>query len=108
MPPPGRGRFPFGVVLWLLLAIALAVGLWLLAGYFPDSLSSAGDQVGLVRLLSILVLISSGLLFARRFNVADVVRNIAIWTGVAAFTGHCGFMLNTATRLVMRSRQWQC
>ncbi len=86
MAPTGRprGGFPFGVLLWLALAIAFAVGLWLLAALFPGSLSSTGDQVGLVRLVSVLVLISSGLLFVRRFNFAAAVRNIAIWSGAAA------------------------
>jgi aspartyl protease family protein len=72
------------VLLWLLLLFAVGIGIWLLAGYFPGQLSSGEGRIDLVRLLSILALISSGLLFARRINFGEVVRNIAIWTGAAA------------------------
>lgn len=84
--PPGRGRggIPVGLLLWLLLAIAVGMGIWLLASYFPGRLSSDEDRVGLIRLLSILALISSGLLFARRIKLGALARNIAIWIGAAA------------------------
>ncbi len=84
--PPERRRlgFPVGVLLWLLLLLAVGIGIWLLAGYFPGQLSSGEGRIDLVRLLSILALVSSGLLFARRINFGEVVRNIAIWTGAAA------------------------
>lgn len=86
-PPPGRGRgrFPVGVLLWLLLLFAVGFAIWLLAGYFPGQLSSGEDQVDLIRLLTVLALISSGLLVARRIRLGEVVRNIAVWTGAAAF-----------------------
>jgi aspartyl protease family protein len=83
-PERRRSGFPVGVLFWLLQLFAAGIGIWLLADYFPGQLSSDGDQVHLVRLLSILALVSSGLLFARRISMGDVVRNIAIWTGVAA------------------------
>ncbi|MBT3533010.1 MAG: TIGR02281 family clan AA aspartic protease [Rhodospirillaceae bacterium] len=85
-PPPERRRsgFPIGVVLWLALMAAVGIGIWLLADRFPGRLSSDDGQVDLVRLLSILALISSGLLFARRINFSEMARNIALWTGAAA------------------------
>ncbi len=85
-PDPGRGRrgFPFGVLLWFLLALALGVAIWFLADYFPGGLSSDGDRIDLVRLLTILALISSGLVATRRIRLGEAVRNIAIWTGAAA------------------------
>ncbi|MBT3370715.1 MAG: TIGR02281 family clan AA aspartic protease [Rhodospirillaceae bacterium] len=84
--PPGRKRsgFPFGVLFWLLLLFAVAFAAWFLSGYFPGRLSSEQDQINLVRLLTILALVSSGLLVTRRIKLGEVVRNIAVWTGAAA------------------------
>jgi aspartyl protease family protein len=79
-----RRHFPIGLLLWLFLVASVGVGIWLLAGYFPGQLSSGEDRIDLVRLLSILALISSGLLFARRIDFGEVIRNIAAWTGAAA------------------------
>lgn len=85
---PGRSgisaKFPVGVLLWLALLFAVALGLWLLAEQFPGRLSSGDGQINLIRGLSILALLSSGLLFVRRINVGEMIRNIAIWTGAAA------------------------
>ncbi len=73
-----------GVLVWLALLFAAGIGIWLLADYFPGQLSSDDNQIHMVRLLSILALVSSGVLFARRINFSEVVRNIAIWVGAAA------------------------
>ncbi len=84
-PPGPKGpRFPFGVLLWLLLLFAVGVGAWFLSDYFPGRLSSDEGQIQLVRLLSILALVSSGLLVTRRIRFGEMVRNIALWTGAAA------------------------
>jgi aspartyl protease family protein len=73
-----------GVLVWLALLFAAGIGIWLLAGNFPGQLASEDSQIHMVRLLSILALVTSGVLFARRIKFSEVVRNIAIWTGAAA------------------------
>jgi len=85
-PGPGRGRrgFPFGVLAWLAALFAAGAAIWFLADYFPGGLSSDGDRIDLVRLLTILALISSGLVATRRIRLGEAVRNVAIWTGAAA------------------------
>ena len=85
-PSPGRKRsgFPFGVLLWLALLCTAGLAVWWLSGHFSGRLSSDDDKIDLVRLVTILALVSSGLLVARRINLGEIVRNIAIWTGAAA------------------------
>ncbi len=83
-PERPRGGFPLGVVLWLVFAFALAIGIWLLADLFPGRLSSQESGADLVRLIALLALVSSGLLFARRINLGEAARNLAIWIGAAA------------------------
>ena len=83
-PEPKRRVFPMGVLVWLALLFATGIGFWLLAGYFPGRLASDDNQIQMVRLLSILALVSSGVLFARRVKFSEMVRNIAVWTGAAA------------------------
>ncbi len=85
-PPPGRRRPPphHGRWLWLILALAFGLGIWLLMKYFPGGLDSEGEWMELTRLVAILALVSSALLFTRKIKVGDAVRNISIWLGLAA------------------------
>ena len=78
-------RFPWGIFLWLGLLVFVGALIWGLFVFFPDQ-SSSGDDVylGLVELVAILALVASGLVFVRRIRFGEVVRNISIWTGLAA------------------------
>lgn len=81
-PPPERttrGR----VVLWLALLALAGIGLWQLAELFPGQASGA-DRAYLIQSLGVLALVSSGILFARRINFGETVRNIAIWLAILA------------------------
>jgi aspartyl protease family protein len=81
-PPPRRLRLSRGLVIWLAivaLGIALYAGLTLL---FPGQLDRQ-DQAGALGLLGWLALVSSGLVFARRMRLGEVVRGIAIWGAIA-------------------------
>ena len=79
-------RYPLGVFLWLGLFLFVGILVWALFVLFPDQASSDDDTyLEIVRLLGILALVSSGLVYARRIKFGEVVRNVSIWTGVAAF-----------------------
>ena len=85
-PPPRAARTPRprlsrGVFIWLAivgLGVALYVGLQFA---FPGQLSSM-DQAGALQLLGWLALVSSGVVFARRMRVSEIVRNIALWVAI--------------------------
>jgi aspartyl protease family protein len=61
-----------------------AVSLWVLFDYFPGQIESSVDRAELVKLIAILVLVSTGVIFVRRIHLTNVLRNMAIWIGVAA------------------------
>jgi aspartyl protease family protein len=50
---------------------------------FPGQLSTM-DQADAFRLLGLLALVSSGLVFARRIRLGEAARNAAIWVGLLA------------------------
>ena len=78
-------RFPLGALLWVALLLAVGAGIWALFVSFPGQMSPQEDSylyvVGLVALLAV---VSSGLIFVRRINLGEVIRNFSIWTGLAA------------------------
>jgi aspartyl protease family protein len=80
--PPLRRRLPTRALLvWvglIIAGVALYIGLQLL---FPGQLSGM-DQAAALQLLGWLVLVSSGLVFARRMRFGEVARNIAIWAAI--------------------------
>jgi len=78
-------HFPLGKLLWLGLFFLVGILIWTLFDLFPEQASSEADSyLEIVRLFGILVLVSSGLIFARRIKFGEVVRNLSIWTGLAA------------------------
>ena len=58
-----------GWLLWLVLALGLTGLIWLLATRFSYALGARDDWINLVRLVAILALVSSGVLFARRIHL---------------------------------------
>ena len=78
-------HFFLGIFLWLGLLVFVALLLWSLFVLFPHQ-SSSGDDVYLevVRLVGILALVSSGLVYVQRIKFGEVIRNISIWTGLAS------------------------
>jgi aspartyl protease family protein len=84
-PPARSGRDGArSIFRFVLLLLAGGLGLWMLAGLFPGRLASDDDRAYLGRALVVVALLASGLMFSRRIALATVVRNIAIWAGVAA------------------------
>src|SRR5688572_25065619 len=77
--PGGRGG---GLILWVAVLAAMAAGIWMLAGRFPDALASGESRGRLVYLIVLLALVSSGVIFARRFTGREVLRNLAGWGAV--------------------------
>jgi len=82
--PPKPAGSSFGLVLWIALIGLVGFGIWRLSELFPGQVSSDGDRAYLIQAVAILAFLSSGLIFARRVNVGEVARNIAIWVGIAA------------------------
>jgi aspartyl protease family protein len=81
---PKPSGLPTGLVLWLVLLVAISAGIWLLNELFPGPLSGDDGQIHVVRSVSLLALISSGLIFTRRVNFGQAFRNISIWVAIAA------------------------
>ena len=80
--PPG---FPVGLILWLGLLVVVGAAIFFLDDLFPGRLASDDDSLlETVRLVALLALVSSGIVFVRQIQVGEVVRNLAIWIGLAA------------------------
>jgi len=78
-------RFPVGVLLWFGLFVFVGLLIWALFVLFPDQSSSEDDTyLEIVRLVGIVALVSSGLVYVRRIKFGELVRNISIWIGLAA------------------------
>lgn len=71
-----------GLYLWLGALGGIALLVFALVRAFPDEGHFSNPD--LIRILGVLALVSSSLLFVRHFNVKQTVRNIALWLGVAA------------------------
>jgi aspartyl protease family protein len=74
---------PRALVIWLGLIGVGAVTFLTLNALFPGQLTGM-DQADALRLLGLLALVASGLVFARRMKLGEVARNGAIWVGIAA------------------------
>jgi aspartyl protease family protein len=79
--PPAR-RVPIGLIIWLAL-IGGAVGAYVVFTLLFPGQTSGMDQADALRLLGLLALVSTGLVFLRRVKIGEALRNIAIWLGVA-------------------------
>jgi aspartyl protease family protein len=82
-PPRPRWRPRLGFWLWLALIGAGAGFFALMTLAFPGQLS-AMDEAEALRLLGLLALVSSSLVFARRIRVRTAIRNAAAWIGIFA------------------------
>jgi aspartyl protease family protein len=82
--PPQPAPPSWRVVVWLAVIAAGGFALWKLSTLFPGSLATTYDQASFVRLLVILVLVSSTIVFARGVRATEVLRNIALWSAVIA------------------------
>lgn len=83
-PPPGHQRRSLGLWLWLGLIAGVGLLVWFLSSQFAYQSTSGDDWAHIIRLMGVLALVSSGLIFLRRINVRETARNIAIWVGIAA------------------------
>ena len=77
-------RFPLGVFLWLGLFLFISILIGTLFVVFPDQASSEDTYLEITRLVGIMVLVSSGLIYARRIKFGEVVRNASIWIGIVS------------------------
>ena len=68
---------------WIGCIVVGGLCLWQLDRIFPRQRSDY-DNAFLIRNVAILAVISSSVIFARRFNFTEVTRNIALWVGVCA------------------------
>jgi aspartyl protease family protein len=82
-PAGPRHRNLRGLILWLALLGAGAAAYVALRLLFPGQLSTM-DQADALRLLGVLALVSSGLVFARRIRLGEAARNVAVWVGIGA------------------------
>ena len=77
-------HFPLGLLLWVALLLVVGGGIWALFVSFPGRMSPREDNyLYVVGLVAMLAMVSSGLIFVRRINLGEVIRNISIWTGLA-------------------------
>ena len=81
---PERDRSGVRLFIWLGVLGLLGVVIWQLSALFPGRIASDWDRARLIQLIAILALVSGSVLFSRRIKASEVVRNIAIWAGVAA------------------------
>jgi aspartyl protease family protein len=74
-----------GIFLWIGSLLIIGLGVWALFTLLPGQATpDENDNLRIFRLVTILVLASSGLIFTRRINFGEVARNISVWTGLAA------------------------
>lgn len=80
-----RPRFPFGMFLWVGFLLIVGLGIWALFALLPEHTApDKNSGLEIFRLIAILALVSSGLIFTRRINFGVAARNISAWTGLAA------------------------
>src|SRR5262245_48128221 len=80
--PPKNPGIRFAI--WLGLIALAGLGVWRLSTLFPGQVNSDMDQAYLIRTIGLLALISGAMVFARRINVRETVRNIVIWVAIIA------------------------
>lgn len=75
------------VLIWIALILGGGLALWELARLFPEAISSDMDQARLIQAVAFLLLVSSSVVFGRRFTAKEAGRNVALWCGVFAVLG---------------------
>ena len=75
-------RVPVGVYVWLGLFLFISIFIGTLFFVFPDRASSEDSYLQITQLIAILVLVSSGLFYARRIKFGEAVRNALIWVSI--------------------------
>jgi aspartyl protease family protein len=70
------------LVVWLAMICGAVGAYFVFTALFPGQTSGL-DQVDALRLLGLLALVSTGLVFLRQVRLGEAVRNIAIWIAVA-------------------------
>src|SRR6516165_6742915 len=83
-PPPPSYNPSLRLAVLVALIVVLALGLWRLSLLFPGRADSDFDTAQFINLAAFGVLVASGLIFARRVTVRETVRNLSLWTGIAA------------------------
>jgi aspartyl protease family protein len=83
-PPPPSYNPSLRLAVLVALIVVLALGLWRLSLLFPGRANSDFDSVQFINLAAFGVLVASGLIFARRITVKETLRNLSLWTGIAA------------------------
>src|SRR5215467_10745431 len=76
-PPSGLRK-----IIWFALILGVLIAIAQLSRLFPDALSSDRDKARLVWFATILILGSGAFVFARNLKIREVLRNIALWSGV--------------------------
>lgn len=80
-PPRNPG---LGLIIWLGLIALVGLAVWRLSVLFPGQLTSDFDRAYVIQAVVLIALLSSGLIFARRINAKETIRNIALWVAIAA------------------------
>ena len=93
--PDDDGKGPrLGLYLWLGALAGIALLVFVLVRAFPDENHFSNPD--LIRILGVLALVSSSLLFVRQFKVKEVVRNVLLWLGVAAGNSQAKFTITAS------------
>ncbi len=81
----GPSGVALGPILWVGLLLIVVIIIAFLFVVFPEHRSVDEDLgLDLVRLVAVLALVSSGLVFARKINFGVVIRDVSIWTALGA------------------------
>ncbi len=78
----GGGGGSRGPWLWLALVAGVGVLIWVLLEAFPQRQLGSTDWAQLVKLVAILAVCSSGILFLRHVPLRETLRNAAIWAAI--------------------------
>src|SRR5262249_9115213 len=83
-PQPKRAPSSARFWLWLILLLVAGAAVWKLTDIFPGQVATDWDRANIMQLIVVLGIVSAGVVFGRRMSLKVVLRNLAIWAGVAA------------------------
>lgn len=83
-PPPRSYNPSLRLVVLVALVLVLGFGLWKLSQAFPGRADTDFDTAQFINLAAFGVLIASGLVFSRQITLKESLRNLSLWTGIAA------------------------